>query len=75
MNAKLAGKVLLSFALLWGWPAAGETKTTGHVMTKEYFVAPDGSDTNPGTRGENRGQTYTIHYCGDVWSAKCIVYV
>ena len=24
---------------------------------------------------EKRGQTYTIHYCGDAWSAKCIVYV
>ena len=26
-----------------------ETKTTGRVMTKEFFIAPHGSDANPGT--------------------------
>jgi Right handed beta helix region len=42
--------VVFPFALLWGWSAVGEPEKSGNVMMQEYFVAPHGLDTNPGTQ-------------------------
>jgi hypothetical protein len=49
MTSRSAGIVAIALAVLWGWPAAGEPGKSGNTMKQAYFVAPHGSDANPGS--------------------------
>jgi hypothetical protein len=49
MTSRSAGIVAIALAVLWGWPAAGEPEKSGNTMKQAYFVAPHGSDANPGS--------------------------